>query len=126
MTGSWILASVLGTAPSVISHALPSYTDAFFETMSGFTTTGASVIADVEALPKASLFRRSVTHRLGGMGIIVLAAAVFPLVGIRAYQLVKAEAPAPPSSGYLPALRIPPRYSGSFTSVSQRSKPFCS
>lgn len=95
VTGSWVLASAIGAVPFVLAHALPSYTDAFFETMSGFTTTGASVIANVEALPRAILFWRSLTHWLGGMGIIVLAVAVFPMIGIRAYQLVKAEAPGP-------------------------------
>ncbi len=95
VTGSWLLASAVGAVPFVLAHALPSYTDAFFETMSGFTTTGASVIADVESLSRAILFWRSLTHWLGGMGIIVLAVAVFPLIGIRAYQLVKAESPGP-------------------------------
>jgi trk system potassium uptake protein TrkH len=95
VTGSWIIASAIGAVPFVLSHALPGYVDAFFETMSGFTTTGASVISNVEALPRAILFWRSLTHWLGGMGIIVLAVAVFPLIGIRAYQLVKAEAPGP-------------------------------
>ncbi len=92
---SWAVASFIGAMPAYLSGAIPSYTDAFFETMSGFTTTGASILTDIESLPKAILFWRSLTHWLGGMGIIVLTVAVLPLLGIGGLQLMKAEAPGP-------------------------------
>lgn len=92
---AWVAASAVGALPFVLSGAIPSYTDAFFETMSGFTTTGASVLADVEAAPRAILLWRSTTHWLGGMGIVVLTVAIFPLLGLGGLQLVEAEAPGP-------------------------------
>lgn len=91
----WIVASLVGALPFVLSGAIPSYVDALFETMSGFTTTGASILTDIEDLPRSILFWRSLTHWLGGMGIIVLTVAIFPLLGIRGLQLIKAEAPGP-------------------------------
>ncbi len=95
VTASWIAASIIGSLPFFLSGAIPRFTDAFFETMSGYTTTGASILTDIEALPKSLLFWRSLTHWLGGMGIVVLTAAVLPLLGIGAYRLIKAEAPGP-------------------------------
>lgn len=92
---SWIGASLFGCLPFFLSGAIPGFSDAFFETMSGYTTTGASILTDIESLPKCMLFWRSLTHWLGGMGIVVLTAAVLPLLGIGAYQLIKAEAPGP-------------------------------
>jgi len=92
---TWVVSSVLGALPFMISGAIPSFTDAFFETMSGFTTTGASILKDIEALPKSLLFWRSTTHWLGGMGVIALAVAIFPALGVGASQLFKAEAPGP-------------------------------
>jgi len=92
---SWIGASALGALPFFLSGAIPSYTDAFFETMSGFTTTGASILTRIEGLPYSILFWRSLTHWLGGMGIVVLTVAIFPLLGIGGLQLLKAEAPGP-------------------------------
>ncbi len=91
----WLSASLFGAIPFVISGAIPSYVDALFETMSGFTTTGASILTEIEALPRSLLFWRSLTHWLGGMGIIVLTVAIFPLLGIGGLQLIKAEAPGP-------------------------------
>ena len=91
----WIIMSLSGTLPYVITGAIPSFTDAFFETMSGYTTTGASVIDDIEVLPHGVLFWRSLTHWIGGMGIIVLAIAILPLLGIGGMQLFAAEAPGP-------------------------------
>lgn len=91
----WITASIVGSLPFLFSGAIPSFPDAFFETMSGFTTTGASILTDIEALPKSMLFWRSMTHWLGGMGIIVLAVAIFPILGIGGLQLIRAEAPGP-------------------------------
>lgn len=95
VTLSWLSAAAVGAVPFVISGAVPAYTDAFFETMSGFTTTGATILTDIEALPRSILFWRSLTHWLGGMGIIVLTVAILPLLGIGGYQLMKAEAPGP-------------------------------
>lgn len=92
---TWVLCSLLGALPFVISGAIPSLTDAFFETMSGFTTTGASILTDIEALPRSLLVWRSTTHWLGGMGVIALAVAIFPALGVGATQLFKAEAPGP-------------------------------
>ena len=91
----WIVMSLSGTLPYVISGSIPSFTNAFFETISGYTTTGASILNDIEILPKGILFWRSLTHWLGGMGIIVLAIAILPLLGIGGMQLFAAEAPGP-------------------------------
>ncbi len=90
---TWIVISVFGTIPYLISGAIPNITDAFFETMSGFTTTGASILTDIESVPKGILFWRSVTHWIGGMGIIVLSVAILPLLGIGGMQLFVAEMP---------------------------------
>lgn len=95
VTLSWILLSFLGSLPFVLSGYIPSLTDAFFEAMSGFTTTGATILKDIEALPRSLLIWRSMTHWLGGMGVIALAVAVFPSLGVGAGQLFKAEAPGP-------------------------------
>lgn len=91
----WISASAAGAFPFVFSGAIPSYTNAFFETMSGFTTTGASILTDIEGLSHGMLFWRSMTHWLGGMGIVVLTVALLPLLGIGGIQLLRAEAPGP-------------------------------
>ena len=87
--------ALIGTLPYLLTSAIPNFTDAFFETMSGFTTTGASILNDVEALPQGVLLWRSITHWIGGMGIIVLAIAILPLLGIGGMQLFAAEAPGP-------------------------------
>jgi len=81
--------------PYIFSDAIPDITNAFFETISGYTTTGASILDDIEALPEGILFWRSLTHWIGGMGIIVLAIAILPLLGIGGMQLFAAEAPGP-------------------------------
>lgn len=90
---AWVLMSLFGALPFFISGFVPSFTDAFFETMSGFTTTGASILNNVEALPHGLLFWRSLTHWIGGMGIIVLSIAVMPMVKSGGVQLFVAEAP---------------------------------
>ncbi|MAZ28975.1 MAG: potassium transporter [Cytophagaceae bacterium] len=95
VTFGWIFMSLSGCLPYIFSGAIPSLTDAFFETMSGYTTTGASIVNDIEALPNGILFWRSMTHWIGGMGIIVLAIAILPLLGIGGMQLFAAEAPGP-------------------------------
>ncbi len=95
VTLGWIIMSISGTLPYLFSGAIPSITDAFFETISGYTTTGASILNDIEILPEGILFWRSLTHWIGGMGIIVLAIAILPLLGIGGMQLFAAEAPGP-------------------------------
>lgn len=95
VTFSWLMASALAALPFVISGYVPSYIDAFYEVMSGFTTTGASVIPDIEVLPRSLLLWRATTHWLGGMGIVVLTVAIFPLLGFGGLRLMEAEAPGP-------------------------------
>lgn len=90
---AWVVISLFGAIPFVLAGTASSYTDAFFETMSGFTTTGATVFTDIEALPKGILFWRSMTHWIGGMGIIVLSLAILPILGIGGMQLFVAEVP---------------------------------
>ncbi len=94
VTLSWIVVSAFGSLPYMLIGHL-DFTDAFFETMSGFTTTGASILEDIEALPKSLLFWRSLTHWLGGMGIVVLTVAILPILGVGGMKLIKAEAPGP-------------------------------
>lgn len=89
----WLLMSIFGSLPFVIGGAIPNFVDAFFETVSGFTTTGATILTDIEAMPKALLFWRSMTHWLGGMGIIVLTIAILPILGVGGMQLFVAESP---------------------------------
>lgn len=91
----WILASFIGALPFYLSGTVPTFTDAFFESSSGFTTTGASVLSDIEAVPRGILFWRSLTHWLGGMGIIVLSLAILPFLGVGGMELFKAEVPGP-------------------------------
>lgn len=95
VTFGWIVLAGFGALPYVLADIGISYTDAFFETMSGFTTTGATILTDVEALPHGLLFWRSLTHWLGGMGIIVLSLAILPMLGVGGMQLFRAEAPGP-------------------------------
>ena len=95
VTLGWLSMSLVGMLPYLFTGTIPSVTDAFFETMSGYTTTGASILNDIEVLPEGILFWRSMTHWIGGMGIIVLAIAILPLLGIGGMQLFAAEAPGP-------------------------------
>lgn len=90
---SWVVTSAFGALPFIFSGAISSYTDAFFETISGFTTTGASILNDIESLPKNILYWRAMTHWMGGMGIIVLTVAILPFLGIGGMQLLVAEMP---------------------------------
>ena len=92
---SWVSSTFFSCLPFYLSGAIPSFANAFFETMSGYTTTGASILTEIEALPNAILFWRSLTHWLGGMGIVVLTVAILPLLGIGGLQLIRAEAPGP-------------------------------
>lgn len=102
---AWLLMSLLGALPFVISGFVPSYIDAFFETVSGFTTTGASILTDVEALDKGLLFWRSFTHWIGGMGVLVLVTAVVSNIGDRSINILKAEMPGPTVGKLLPRSR---------------------
>ena len=95
VTFSWLALSAFGALPFLLSGAIPCYTDAFFETMSGLSTTGASILTDIEALPAGVLFWRSLNHWVGGMGIIVLSLAILPFLGVGGMQLFKAEIPGP-------------------------------
>ena len=92
---SWISLSLFGSIPFMASGFIPGFTDAFFETMSGFTTTGATVLQDIEALPKSLLVWRNMTQWLGGMGVIALAVAILPFLGAGGLQLFRAEVPGP-------------------------------
>src|SRR6056297_3704411 len=91
----WVVFSLFGSLPFIISGEILSFTDAFFETISGFTTTGASILNDIESMPHGLLFWRSLTQWLGGMGIIVLSLAILPVLGIGGMQLFVAEVPGP-------------------------------
>lgn len=95
VTLAWVTAAAAGALPYLWSGVLPSVTDAFFESMSGFTTTGASVLTDIEVVPPAILFWRSLTHWLGGMGIMVLLVALLSALGVGGLQVMRAEAPGP-------------------------------
>ena len=86
---SWLVVTAFGALPYVLSGSIPRYTDAFFETMSGFTTTGATLLTDIESLPRAVLFWRSLTQWLGGMGIVVLTVAILPRLGIGVLNLMR-------------------------------------
>lgn len=92
---SWILVALFGALPFYFSRAIPSFTDAFFETVSGLTTTGASILSDIEALPKSLLFWRSFTHWIGGMGVIVFVLALLPQKDTRSMHIMRAEVPGP-------------------------------
>lgn len=105
VTFGWIFMALSGSLPYLISDAIPHFTDAFFETMSGYTTTGASILTNIEAVPHGILFWRSLTHWIGGMGIIVLAIAILPLLGIGGMQLFTAESPGPSADKIKPRIR---------------------
>ncbi len=105
VTLTWLAFASLGALPFYISGYIPSYTDAFFETMSGFTTTGASILSNVELLPHGLLFWRSFTHWLGGMGIILLSLAILPLLGVGGMQLYRAEVPGPEHDKLKPRIK---------------------
>ena len=91
VTVTWIIFSFIGLLPYFLSGAIPDFTDAFFETISGFTTTGASILVDIEAMPRSLLLWRSLTHWIGGLGIIVITMAVLPIFGFQGSQIYTAE-----------------------------------
>lgn len=102
---SWIVLSVFGAIPFVLTGEIPSYIDALFETVSGFTTTGASILDEVEGLARCTLFWRSFTHWIGGMGILVFLMAIVPLSGGSNINLMKAESPGPSVGKLVPKMR---------------------
>lgn len=102
---AWILMSMFGALPFVISGDIPNYIDALFETVSGFTTTGASVAADVESMSRGALFWRMFTHWIGGMGVLVFIMAVLPLDSNRSMHIMRAEVPGPVVGKLVPRMR---------------------
>ena len=106
---SWILMSIMGCLPFMLTGEIPSFTDAFFETVSGFTTTGASILTNVEALSHVSLLWRSFTHWVGGMGVLVFVLAVVPLNGGSHMNLMRAESPGPSVGKLVPKVRYTAR-----------------
>ena len=102
---AWIIMSVLGALPFVISGEIPDFADAFFETVSGFTTTGSSILTNVEAMSKGLLFWRSFTHWVGGVGVLVLVMAILPSESGRAIHIMRAEMPGPVVGKILPKVR---------------------
>lgn len=106
---TWVIISFFGALPFYLSHAIPSFTDAYFETMSGFSTTGASILRDIEIVPKGLLFWRSLTHWIGGMGIIVLSIAILPFLGFGGMSLFWAEVPGPEKEKLHPRIAVTAR-----------------
>ncbi|MBP3470018.1 MAG: TrkH family potassium uptake protein [Lachnospiraceae bacterium] len=102
---SWIIMSLLGCLPFCLTGEIPDFTDALFETISGFTTTGASILNDVEALSHTSLFWRSFTHWIGGMGVLVFLLAIIPMSGGSNINLMRAESPGPSVGKLVPKMR---------------------
>ena len=104
VTFGWLVVALFGSLPFLLSGTISSFTDAFFETMSGFTTTGASILTEVEKMPHGLLYWRALSHWLGGMGIIVLSLAVLPLLGIGGMQLFRAEVSGPTKDKLTPRI----------------------
>lgn len=95
VTLCWLISAIMGAFPFVVTGSIPSFTDAFFESASGFSTTGGSILSDIESLPRGILFWRSFTHWIGGMGILIFAIALMPSLGISGQNLAVSEAPGP-------------------------------
>lgn len=107
---TWLLFSLIGSIPFILTDAIPNFADALFEATSGFTTTGSTVVTDVESLPKAILFWRTFTHWLGGMGILIFTIALLPALGMDGQQVASAEMPGPTLSKITPKLSDTARY----------------
>ena len=105
VVGGWLCMSLFGSLPYLFTGSIPSFTNAFFETMSGFTTTGSTILDNIESLPMSILFWRSMTQWIGGMGIIVLTIAILPLLGIGGMELFVAEAPGPTKDKIHPRIK---------------------
>ena len=102
---AWLIMSLIGAIPFHVSGEIPSFLDAFFESASGFSTTGASILTDIPALSHAALFWRSFTHWIGGMGVLVFLLAILPASGGGSMQLMKAESPGPSIGKFVPKIR---------------------
>jgi trk system potassium uptake protein TrkH len=102
---SWLLMSVIGALPFVIEGEIPNYIDALFETISGFTTTGASILTDIESMSRGLLFWRSFTHWIGGMGVLVFMMAILPLSEEHSMHIMRAEVPGPSVGKLVPKVR---------------------
>lgn len=101
---AWTFTSIFGSLPYIFSGAIPNITDAFFESISGFTTTGATILKDIESLPKSISLWRCQTQWLGGMGIVALTVALFPILGVGGFQLIKAETTGPEKGKFTPKI----------------------
>ena len=106
---AWILWSLFGALPFVLTGSIPSYVDAFFETVSGFTTTGSTILTDIEALPKGVAFWRSLTHWIGGMGVLVFVMMLTSLDDEHSMHLMRAEVPGPEADKLVPKARATAR-----------------
>lgn len=106
---AWILWSLFGALPFVLTESIPSYVDAFFETVSGFTTTGSTILTDIEALPKGVAFWRSLTHWIGGMGVLVFVMMLTSLDDEHSMHLMRAEVPGPEADKLVPKARATAR-----------------
>ena len=102
---AWILWSLFGALPFFLSGSIPSYLDAFFETVSGFTTTGSTILTDIEALPRGMAFWRSLTHWIGGMGVLVFVMMLTSLDDENSMHLMRAEVPGPEADKLVPRAR---------------------
>jgi len=105
VTLTWFMIGLFGSLPYLFSASIPNFTDAYFETISGFTTTGATILTDIEAIPKSILYWRALTQWLGGMGILVLVIAVLPTISFGGVKLFVAEAPGPSSNKIHPKIK---------------------
>lgn len=104
VTSTWLLYTLIGSLPFWMSGFIPDFTDAFFETLSGFTTTGTSILNNIESLPYNLLFWRSMTHWIGGLGIVVIFLAILPMIGGAGYQLFTSESTTPTREKILPKI----------------------
>ena len=102
---SWILISIFGALPAYLSNSIPSFVDALFESISGFTTTGSTILTDVEVLPKSILFWRSLTHWFGGMGVLLFTLILLPSMSGQTQQLMRAESPGPSPTKLVPKIK---------------------
>jgi len=104
VTFGWIAATLFGSLPYILSGVIPHPVPAIFETMSGFTTTGASVLGDLESIPRSIHFWRALTHWFGGMGVLVLCVAILPFLGVGGMQIYRAEMPGPSKDRLTPRI----------------------
>lgn len=125
VTFGWIIMALSGAVPYLLTGVIPSFTSAFFETMSGYTTTGATILNDIEIVPKGVLFWRSTTHWIGGMGIIVLAIAILPYWALVACNYLRPKRQARVATNCTQGLPTQQNGCGSFILVIPLLKPYC-